>query len=99
MRNIDRRRRRRRAKEEYDLARRLDLYGELIKLAGELLTRRLRELVEANRGGVAIMCACRDHSECHRGTVSSFLAQPPFNYRIVHISNSISCTAGKGIRE
>eukprot|EP01102_Stenamoeba_stenopodia_P004681 TRINITY_DN149_c0_g1_i1.p1 TRINITY_DN149_c0_g1~~TRINITY_DN149_c0_g1_i1.p1 ORF type:complete len:254 (+),score=38.96 TRINITY_DN149_c0_g1_i1:257-1018(+) len=74
-------------------------YIDLLNIAGELLTRRLRSLIEtgsipllyeAKRSTespplrVCIMCACKDHNSCHRNAVSGCL-KAQFSYEVVHI--------------
>jgi hypothetical protein len=73
-------------------------YVELIASgAGEILTRRLRGLVENGRVSgfiepkddgrerrVCIMCACKDYHFCHRYAVSGYL-QANHNYNVLHL--------------
>lgn len=75
------------ADNDFDAPGRLSLYEELVQMAGELLTRRLREAVQSGKGNVAIMCACGKHKDCHRGVVSAYLEQH-FKYQVIHINNS-----------
>lgn len=75
-------------------------YIDLLNQAGELLTRRLRSLIETGSIPllyepkekrstdaplkVCIMCACKDHNSCHRNAVSGCL-KANFAYEVVHI--------------
>ncbi|KAL9652871.1 hypothetical protein ABK040_010903 [Willaertia magna] len=60
-------------------------YCELLQNAGELLTRRLRLLIEKNNNyNVAIMCACSEVKCCHRNTVATYL-HSEHNYKNINI--------------
>jgi len=61
-----------------------DPYTELFQQAGDIITKRLRELVETKPGNTAIMCACGKHTECHRNIVSGWLKKEK-KYEVVHI--------------
>ncbi|ELR20228.1 uncharacterized protein ACA1_117010 [Acanthamoeba castellanii str. Neff] len=70
---------------ELDAAIRLRLYRELMTTAGELLTRRLRQRVQAApHERICILCACGDVRECHRNIVATYL-HDTHHYTIRHI--------------
>lgn len=69
-----------RGKGAFTHAQRMEQYEELLEVAGELLTRRLRSLPN----GCVILCGCKDVAQCHRGLIAKYLSDA-FGYRVVHL--------------